>query len=403
MADPLVVLLVTLGDPDQLTGGYLYHRRLADLAPRQGARLGFVSVPDAPFPLPALAAGRVARAIRAERPAAVVVDSIAAAYLAPALRRLAGIPLLGSLHQPPGGIDHGPLRAALQACLDLLVYRRCALLIVASELLADQLVAWGVPRRRLRVVPPGRDVVPEASARPVGPEGLFAAVRAAATPPAPPPRDLRAGRAAAFLAVGNWVARKGIVPLLDAFARLPPDAATLHLVGKTDVEPAYGEQVRARLARPELAERVVVHGPVSLEEVAALYRAADVFVLPSTQEPFGTVYGEAMAMGLPVVGVAAGNLPHLATDGVEGRIVPVGDTAALARALLELARDEPLRQRMGAAARARALTRPTWEQTAAAFFGAVRAVVERAALTPGPSPRGRGERGTPSPPGRGSG
>jgi glycosyltransferase involved in cell wall biosynthesis len=387
MADPLVVLLVTLGDPDQLTGGYLYHRRLVDLAPAQGARLGFVSVPETPFPLPALAAGRVARAIQAERPAAVVVDSIAAAYLAPALRRLAGVPLLGSLHQTPGGIDHGPVRTWLQARLDLLVYRHCARLLVASELLADQLVAWGVPRRKLQVVPPGRDVVPERpppalpilGGRPSVADGLFAAVRAAAPPAAPPPptseRDLREGRAAAFLSVGNWMARKGIVPLLDAFARLPPDAGTLHLVGKTDVEPAYAAQVRARLARPELAERVVVHGPVSLDEVAALYRAADVFVLPSTQEPFGTVYGEAMALGLPVVGVAAGNLPHLATDGVEGRIVPVGDTAALADALLQLARDEPLRQRMGAAALARALTRPTWEDTAAMFFGAVRAVV----------------------------
>jgi glycosyltransferase involved in cell wall biosynthesis len=422
MADPLVVLLVTLGDPDQLTGGYLYHRRLVDLAPAQDARLGFVSVPEAPFPLPALAAGRVARAIHAERPDAVVIDSIAAAYVAPALRRLAGVPLLGSLHQTPGGIDYGPLRTTVQAQLDLLVYRHCALLIVASELLTDQLVAWGVPRRQLRVVPPGRDVVPEAlpphppalsaphppilGGRGMPPptppilggrsaggaataDGLFAAVRAAGSPPdrsapAAPERDLRAGRAAAFLGVGNWMARKGILPLLDAFARLPPDAGTLHLVGKTDVEPAYAAQVRARLASPALAERVVVHGPVSLDEVAALYRAADAFVLPSTQEPFGTVYGEAMALGLPVVGVAAGNLPHLATDGVEGRIVPVGDTAALAQALLALARDEPLRRRMGAAARARALTRPTWEQTAARFFGVVRAVV-----TPSPH-KGRG-------------
>ncbi|HEY7066922.1 MAG TPA: glycosyltransferase family 4 protein [Chloroflexota bacterium] len=382
MADPLVVLLVTLGDPDQLTGGYLYHRRLADLAPQQGARLGFVSVPEAPFPMPALAAGRVAAAIRAERPAAVIVDSIAAAYLAPALRRLADVPLVGSLHQTPGGIDHGPLRTWLQARLDLLVYRHCALLLVASELLADQLVAWDVPRAQLRVVPPGRDVVPEVPARSAPADGLFAAVRAASAPPPEPARDLRQGRAAAFLCVGNWMTRKGIVPLLDAFARLPADAGTLHLVGKTDVEPAYAAQVRARLAAPALRERVVVHGPVALEEVAALYRAADVFVLPSTQEPFGTVYGEAMALGLPVVGVRAGNLPHLATDGVEGRIVPVGDTAALADAMLALARDESGRRRMGAAARARAQTRPTWEGTAARFFGAVRAVMAHRAPAP---------------------
>lgn len=370
MTAPLVVVLVTLGDPDQVTGGYLFHRRMADFAPEHGVRLGFVSFPLAPFPLPALASGRVARAALGERPDAVVIDSIAAAYLAPALRRLRAVPLVGAVHQAPGGIDHGPLRTGLQARLDLLVYRHTTLLLVDSEHLADQLMAQGVPRRRLRLVPPGRDVV-HTGAPPA--EGLFAAVRAAAAAR----RDLRQGRAAAFLCVGNWQPRKGIVPLLDAFARLPADAGTLHLVGQTDVDPAYARQVRARLATPALRDRVVVHGPVPLEEVAALYRAADVFVLPSTVEPYGTVYGEAMAMGLPVVGVHAGNLPYLATDGVEGRIVPVGDVAALADALLQLARDEPLRRRLGEAARRRALTRPTWAETAGTFFGAIREAVAR--------------------------
>ena len=76
--------------------------------------------------------------------------------------------------------------------------------------------------------------------------------------------------------------------------------------------------MRARLSRPDLAGRVVVHGPLAAERVAALYRAADVFVLPSLREPYGTVWGEAMAVGLPVVGWRAGNLPHLAEHGREG-------------------------------------------------------------------------------------
>jgi glycosyltransferase involved in cell wall biosynthesis len=347
------VLLVTLGDPAQLSGGYLYHRRLADYAPAHGIRFGFVSVPDGPFPLPLLTARRVARRVLEQRPAAVVVDSIAAAFLAPAIDMLAGVPLLGSLHQPPGGIDHGAVRTRLQARLDLIVYRRAALLLVASELLAAQLADWRLPRRQVAVVPPGRDVAPP-------PDGALP--------------ELRQGRSAAILCVGNWIARKGILALLEAMARLPADAATLHLVGKTNVEPAYAARVHARLANDDLRDRVVVHGPVDLARVAALYAAADLFALPSTREPFGTVYGEAMALGLPVVGVAAGNLPHLASDGVEGCIVPPDDVPALAAALLALCRDPERRRRMGEAARRRASRRPTWEETAARFFGAVRAV-----------------------------
>ena len=134
--------------------------------------------------------------------------------------------------------------------------------------------------------------------------------------------DLRAGRQAAVLCVANWLPRKGIIALLDAVALLPPDAVTLHLVGDEATEPAYRRAVLDRLARSDLRDRVERHGIVPNEHMAALYDRADVFALPSTEEPYGIVYGEAMAAGLPVVGWRAGNLPSLVDDGVEGRTVP---------------------------------------------------------------------------------
>jgi glycosyltransferase involved in cell wall biosynthesis len=120
---------------------------------------------------------------------------------------------------------------------------------------------------------------------------------------------------------------------------------------------------------------VVVHGPLPSERVAALYRAADVFVLPSLRETYGTVWGEAMAAGLPVVGWRAGNLPHLAEHGREGLLADPGDVAALSAALARLAGDEDLRRRMAEAAGRRAAARPTWAQSAALFFAALREAV----------------------------
>ncbi len=359
----LAVALVTLGDPGRLSGGYLYHRRMAELAPANHARVRFVSLPDRPFPLPALAGPAVLRQAGQLRPArhgaavagradVVVVDSIAAAFLGPWLaRRRGGPPLVGSLHQPPGGIDHGPVRRALQAPLDRLAWRRACLLLVASQALAGQLAAQGLPGERIRVVPPGRDLAPAAGG---------------------PPADLRLGRQAAILCVANWVRRKGILELLDAVAMLPDGLATLHLAGDDRADRRYGARVRARLSRPDLAGRVVVHGPLPKQQVAALYRAADVFALPSLREPYGTVWGEAMAEGLPVVGWRAGNLPHLAEHGRQGLLAPPGDVAGLGQALARLAGDEPLRQRLGAAARRRAAARPTWQESAARFFAALR-------------------------------
>ena len=351
----LVLPLLTLGDPQRLTGGYLYHLRMAEAAPSHGAKIVFLSFPERPFPAAALRAPALFRQVRALGADAMLLDSIAAALAAPCLAlRPPPVPVIGVLHQPPGGVDHGAWRTWAQARLDRLAYHRAAQLVVASELLAAELAEHGISRERVRVVPPGRDV---------------------AAPPEGMPPDLRCGRRAAFLCVANLVGRKGILELLDAFAALPPEAATLHLVGEEQAEPGYAGRVRRRLETPQLAQRVVLHDPLSREGVAALYAAADAFVLPAFREPYGTVWGEAMAFGLPVVGWRAGNLPHLADHEREGLLVAPGNVGALARALATLAADEDLRRRLGRAARRRALSRPTWEQSAATFFAAIRSAL----------------------------
>ncbi|MCW2702023.1 MAG: glycosyl transferase group 1, partial [Blastococcus sp.] len=160
-AHVLMVSRVTLGDPGTLTGGYLYHQRIAALAPRFAAHVRFVSVPAAPFPLPVATGPLVLRRLARQHPDVLLLDSIAAGYLGPWLPpRRSRIPVVAVLHQPPGGIDHGRVRTATQALLDRWAYRTASPLSAASAALADDLAAAGLPRARLRVVPPGRDVAP---------------------------------------------------------------------------------------------------------------------------------------------------------------------------------------------------------------------------------------------------
>ena len=327
----LTICLITLGDPATLTGGYRYHRRMAELAARNDARLTFASLP------PRLPFRRSRRVLRAAAGADVVlIDSIAAAYLAPwiALRRPRRLTAI--VHQPPGGVDHAPPRRWVQAWLDRFAYRRCDQVIVASALLAGRF-------DRAIVVPPGRD-------QQAGTEVS----------------DLRDGARAAALCVANWFPNKGILELLDAAAALPPGMLRLHLAGDERGGTAYGQQVIRRIGG--LPGRVVRHGPCNDAEVSVLYRSADLFVLPSRWETYGTAYAEAMDAGLPVIGWRSGNLPHLVDDGQQGIVITPGDIGALAAALCRLAEDEPERQRMGAAAARRALSLPTWEQSAHRFY-----------------------------------
>ena len=187
----------------------------------------------------------------------------------------------------------------------------------------------------------------------------------------------------AALTVANWMPLKGI-ELLEAVAGLADEVVTLHLVGDTATPGPYARRVRERLEQPDLRDRVVVHGLIPPADVERMYRAVDAFVLPSFVETYGTVWGEAMAAGLPAIGWRAGNLPFLADDGKDGMLVRVGDAPALGDAIELLARDPDLRALIGARRRFEQLARPTWDDTAARFFEIIEEVRSG---QPAPDPR----------------
>jgi len=77
-------------------------------------------------------------------------------------------------------------------------------------------------------------------------------------------------------------------------------------------------------------------------------------LLPSRSEGFGRANLEAMAAGKPVVSTRVGGIPEVVSDGETGLLVPPGDRAALAGAIIRLGEDQDLRRQMGAAGRRRA-------------------------------------------------
>jgi glycosyltransferase involved in cell wall biosynthesis len=87
-------------------------------------------------------------------------------------------------------------------------------------------------------------------------------------------------------------------------------------------------------------------GPVESDELQALlYRAADVFVIPSLEEAFGQTALEAVACGAVVAGFRVGGIPDIVKCGLNGLLVERQDTQALSAAIQELLDDEALRQR----------------------------------------------------------
>ncbi|WP_150460733.1 glycosyltransferase family 4 protein [Nesterenkonia ebinurensis] len=126
-----------------------------------------------------------------------------------------------------------------------------------------------------------------------------------------------------------------------------------------------------------IAERVVFHGAVAPEQVPAALSAWDAGVAPyPVPQQQGEHYFsplkvyEYLAAGLPVVASATGEIPEIIEHGRTGLLVPGSDPDALAEALGRLAADPQLRQQMGAAARAEAQQRHSWQTRAAELLEA---------------------------------
>ncbi len=138
-----------------------------------------------------------------------------------------------------------------------------------------------------------------------------------------------------FLFLGQLVERKGIPELLEAFGRAAFGApATLLLVGEGPLRGLALAQAAA--SRP--GRRIVVEPYRQIEELAAIYAAADALVLPSREDPWPLVVVEAMTAGLPVLASdAVGNGPELVLPGRTGFAFRAGDPADLAECLARAA------------------------------------------------------------------
>ncbi|MCB9897489.1 MAG: glycosyltransferase family 4 protein [Planctomycetes bacterium] len=107
----------------------------------------------------------------------------------------------------------------------------------------------------------------------------------------------------------------------------------------------YRGHLEARALRLGVAERILFVG--FRDDMDAFYRTLDVVVDAAWQEPLGLTALEAMVFGRPVVGTAAGGIPEIVEHGVHGLLVPPRRPDELAAAIVRLARDRALRERLG--------------------------------------------------------
>lgn len=253
------------------------------------------------------------------------------------VRLHAPLALVSRWHDEPLSLD---LRAAIR------VEERT--LLAADLRLANSRFLAGAAARAAGISPAAIDVLPY----PLEP----------LPEPRVPPRALRerlglAGRPVALF-TGRLEPRKGIVFLLEAFARLRrrvPEAA-LVLAGRdcpfsggSSLSTLETAILRAGLVG-ERSRSIFPVGPVDRSEIAAYYRMADVFLQPARVEAFGFTTAESLAEGTPVVGLDAGGTPEIVDHEETGLLVRPFDPDHFAAAAERLLADATLRREFGAAA-----------------------------------------------------
>lgn len=186
--------------------------------------------------------------------------------------------------------------------------------------------------------------------------------------------------------VGRITRQKGLPYLLAAIAGLAPDVQVVLCAGAPDTLEIKVEVEEAVAALQQTRNGVIwIPDHLSRHELCAVLTASSVFVCPSIYEPLGIVNLEAMACGIPVVGTATGGIPEVIADGETGWLVPIeqvqdgtgtpidpeGFVRDLTRTLTEALSDPARCQRMGTAARQRAVDHFGWvaiaEQTRAVY------------------------------------
>lgn len=192
---------------------------------------------------------------------------------------------------------------------------------------------------------------------------------------APRPPPAAAPGAPQLLVARNLEPIYDIATALRAFARV----RAAHPAARLTVAGSGPERARLLALAEQLgvAGAVVFPGRVENAAMPALYAASDIALNPSTVDNMPNSVIEAFASGVPVVSTDAGGVPDLVRDGESGLLVPIGDDAAMARAVLRLLADPALAARLAAAGRAEA-ARFAWPVVREQWLAAYRRVARPA-------------------------
>jgi glycosyltransferase involved in cell wall biosynthesis len=357
------LLFVIYGSLRQISGGYLYDRKVIEHLEEMGVRVDCLELPACAYlfcPLhfffPPLR--RLFRGAEPGRYDCIVIDELThPSVFLPVSRRGPSVPpVVVLLHHLKIQERSGALTRAPARAMERRLLRSADAVIVNSR-------TTGATVRQLTGAPTAVYVCPPGS------DTLTQSITGAEAPAA-----ADSHRPVRLLITGNIIPRKGHDLLIRLLADLPQLRWQLRVVGGA-VDPRYRKRLDRLARRHDLADRIVYTGVLSGEALLKEYREADVFVFPSRYEGFGISLAEAIRAGLPFLAFASGAIPEV--SGGRGLLVPEGDPGGFRQHLERLIREPEFRRQTAATSRAVAADLPTWRQTGERFLQAIQEILSK--------------------------
>jgi glycosyltransferase involved in cell wall biosynthesis len=364
---------VVPGRLDQVTGGYLFDRRLVDGLRARGRAVRVIEL-DGRFPDADDTARRAAAAALAATPddGVVVIDGLALPGFDDCLAaHSARLRLIGFVHHPLSAEAGGaPADLARHAETEARLWPMLRGIVCASAHTARAVCAAGIAPARVAVASPGTERPVSEGAAHAGPdEGAPHEVAMHEVAMHEGMRHERSGPLR-LLAVGTVTPRKGHLALVEALAGLRALDWRLVCVGSLARDAGCVAALREAIEAHRIGDRVALRGELSVADLEHEWRQADVFVLPSLHEGYGMAFAEALVRGLPVVATTAGAMPE--TVPAEASLhVPPGDVDALREALRRLIVEPDLRASLAAGARRAGAGLPDWPLAVDRWIAAV--------------------------------
>ncbi len=344
--------LILYGSLDQMSGGYLYDRKLVEYLKAQGNFVDLLSLRQAGY------LGHLAQGLNFHLPSGfdiLIQDELCHPSLLAANASSHPCPLIALVHNLHSSEKRSPWQNAFYRTVEKQYLRSVDGFIFNSQTTRDVVFSLIHEESPHVIATPAGDRLGTLS-----PDRI----RARAYEPGP----LR------LLFLANLTPNKGLHVLLDALQHLRA-AVRLDIAGSLQVDEKYARAQRRTAAALDPAIQVYFHGVLDGEPLADLLRQAQMLVIPSFYEGFGIAYLEGMAFGLPAIGTRAGAIPHLITDEENGFLIAPGDSESLARRLQQLADDRDQLAALSLNARKHFDEFPTWDRSASAIYNFLKSML----------------------------